>query len=157
MANTRSCMSRRSLLGLSWRSLVAAGVMRADRLVAFANPPRRGLETATAESFDPCIGKTFEFLKPAAERGLLAPTVAMELKAVARHENIARIEARTPSLRGKRKRDSFSLLFEMQGAEPLGPGLHEFAQGEFRGCPVLLTRVGSAASKLPARYEAVFG
>jgi hypothetical protein len=157
MANTLSRLSRRSLLGLSWRSLVAAGVMRADRLVAFAKPPRRGLETATAESFDPGIGKTFEFLKPAAERGLLAPTVALELKAVARHENIARIEARTPSLSRKRKRQSFSLLFEMQRGEPLGPGLHEFAQGEFRGCPVLLTRVLGTGSNLPLRYEAVFG
>jgi len=157
MADTQSCLSRRSLLGMSWRSLVAAGVLRADQLAAFAKPATQGLEKATAESFDPSIGKTFEFLKPAAERGLLAPTVSLKLEAVTRHENIARMEAQKPSLRGKRKRESFSLLFEMQGREPLGPGLHEFAQGEFRGCPVLLTRVNSVGSNLPMHYEAVFG
>jgi len=157
MADTRSCLSRRSLLGMSWRGLVAAGLIHANRLSALAMPARRGLETAAAEWFTPSIGKTFEFLKPAGEGGLFAPTVALKLTAVTRHENIAQIEARMASLRGKRKRESFSLLFELQGREPLGPGLHEFAQGEFRRCALFLSRVGSSGDSLPIRYEAVFG
>jgi len=157
MADTRSRLSRRSLLGMSWRGVVAAGVMQADRLTAWAMPMRRGLESATAESFQPGVGKTFEFLKPAGERGLFASTVSLKLMAVTRHEHLARIEARSPALRGKRKRESFSLLFELQGREPLGPGLHEFARGEFRGCPLFLSRVESSGNNLPIRYEAVFG
>ena len=157
MSDTGSSLSRRSLLGLSWRGLVAAGVMHAARLGTFAMPARRGLETATPESFDSSIGKTFEFLKPADEGGLFSPTVALKLTAVTRHENIARAEARNPSLRGKRKRQSFSLLLELQGREPLGPGLHEFARGEFRRCPIFLSRVGGSDNHLPIRYEAVFG
>ena len=157
MADTRSCLSRRSLLGMSWRGVVAAGVMKADRLAAFAMPMRRGLEGATAESFQPGVGKTFEFLKPAGERSLFTPTVRLKLTAVTRHENIARIEARRPALRGKRKRESISLLFELQGREPLGPSLHEFARGEFRGCPLFLSRVEGSDNHHPLRYEAVFG
>lgn len=157
MADTRSSLSRRSLLGMSWRGLVAATVMHADRLAAFARPAKRGLETATAESFYPSIGEAIEFLKPAGQRGLFSRTVFLKLTAVTQHKNIAGIEARMPALRGKRKRESFSLLFELQRREPLGPGLHEFAGGEFRHSSVFLSRVGRRENNLPICYEAVFG
>ena len=157
MAEKGSHLSRRSLLEISWRSLVVAGVARANRWIAFAEPAKGGLENATAESFAPYTGETFEFLKPAAERGIVSPTVELRLKTVSRHDHIARIEARMPAIRGKRKRESFSLLFELPGHESLGPGLHEFAQGRFKGCPIFLSRVLSPKSHEPILYEAVFG
>lgn len=157
MANKGSYLSRRSLLEMSWWSVVVAGVARANRLIAFAAPARRGLENATAESFAPYAGETFEFLKSVGERGIVSPTVELRLKAVSRHDNIARIETRMPAIRGKRKRESFSLLFELPGHEPLGPGLHEFAHGEFKGCPIFLSQVQSAKSNGLILYEAIFG
>jgi hypothetical protein len=153
----RSDLTRRSLLDIGWRSLVVAGVARANRLIALAAPARHGLENATAESFAPHVGETFGFLKSARDRGVLSPAVELRLTAVSHHDNIARIEARMPAIRGQRKRDSFSLLFELPGREPLGPGLHEFAHGEFKGCPILLSQVQSVKNQGPIRYEAVFG
>jgi hypothetical protein len=149
-------LSRRSLLEMSWRSLVVAGVAQAGRVFAFAKPAKRGLENATTESFSPHVGETLAFLKPASDRGMIRSTVELKLTEVTRHENIARIEARNPAIRGKRQREPFSLLFELQGREPLGPGLHEFARGEFQDCPVFLSPVLDA-KKGPMRYEAVFG
>jgi hypothetical protein len=150
-------LSRRSLLEMSWRSLVVAGVAQAGRVFAFAKPAKRGLENATTESFSPHLGETFAFLKPPSDRGMVLSPVELRLEKVMRHENIVQIEARIPALRGKRKREPFSLLFELKGREPLGPGLHEFARGEFKGCPVFLSPVQSAKNKGPIRYEAVFG
>lgn len=150
-------LSRRSLLEMSWRSLVVAGVAQAGRVFALAKPARRGLENATAASFSPHVGETFAFLKPASDRGMIRSTVELKLASVTRHENIARIEARNPAIHGKRKREPFSLLFELQGREPLGSGLHEFAQGEFQDCPVFLSPVQGPKHNGPIRYEAVFG
>jgi hypothetical protein len=157
MADTGTRLSRRSLLNIGWRSLVIAGVAPADQLAAFAKPLGRGLENATAESFAPHVGETFEFAEPAGERGLFAATIPLKLKAVTRHDNVARIEARMPSLRGARKRESFSLLFELQGGRELGPSLHEFAHGEFKGSPLFLSRVLAAKKARTILYEAVFG
>jgi len=148
-------LSRRSLLKMSGQSLLAAGVAQAGALYAFVKP-RRGLESATAESFMAHVGRTLVFLKPAEERGAGSATVELKLKSVEQHEYIARLEAGMPGTYGKRKRDSFTLLFEKPGSEPLSAGLHEFAQGEFKGCPVFLSRVGGG-KKGPLRYEAVFG
>jgi hypothetical protein len=157
MMDNQSHLTRRSLLDISWRSLVVAGVARGSRWIAFAAPARHGLENATAESFAPHLGETFGFLKPAGERGILSPSVELRLTTVARHENLARIEAGIPAIRGRRKRESFSLFFELPGHEPLGPGLHEFARGEFQGCPLFLSRVQSVKNHEPIFYEAVFG
>ena len=157
MAERRSRLSRRSLLGMGWWGFVAAGVAPTGRLFAIAKPSGRGLERATAESFEPQIGQTFEFLKPEAERGLFASTVSLKLEEVTRHTEIARLEERRPALRGKRKRQSFSLVFLLQGSNPLGQGLHVFSRGTFCGCPLFLSRVQSSDNKLPLRYEAVFG
>lgn len=155
MANEASRLSRRSLLNMSWQSLIVAGMARASRCFAFAKPATRGLESATADSFVPCVGKTFAFLKPAEQRGIVAASVELKLKSVSRHDNISRIEAAIPATHGKRTRESFSLLFE--GHEPLGPGLHEFAHGEFKGSPVFLSQVQGAKTKGSMLYEAVFG
>jgi hypothetical protein len=157
MADKGSRLTRRSLLEMSWQSLVVTLVARANGRIAFAKSARSGLESATAESFTPYIGKTLTFVQPAGERGIVSPAVGLKLKTVSRHENIARIEARMPAIDGKRKRESFSLLLELPGREPLGPGLHEFARGEFKGCPVFLSRVQSAKNHEPIFYEAVFG
>ncbi len=157
MANHQSRLTRRSVLAMSWQTLVAVGVARAGGLFAFVNPAKRGLENATVESFAPHIGTTFRFLKPSAEGGFLSSTVELSLASVTRHEKITRLEACTPATYGKRKREPFSLLFELRRQEPLGAGLHEFAQGEFKGCPVFLSRVLSAGNHAPIRYEAVFG
>jgi Domain of unknown function (DUF6916) len=156
MADKAFHLSRRSLLEMSWQSLVVAGVARANRLIAFAKLVKGGLENATAESFAPYEGTTFEFLRPAGERGGVSPSVELRLKSVSRHDNIARIEARMPAIRGQRKRESFSLLFELPGQEPLGAGLHEFAHGQFKGCPIFLSRVLNAKDH-STFYEAVFG
>ena len=133
-----------------------AAVAKTSGWTAFAEPRRTGLENATAESFEPHVGEVFEFLKPAGERGV-SPTVALTLKRVSRHDNIARIEARMPGTRGKRSRESFSLLFELPAGEPLSEGLHEFARGPFKNCPILLSQVQSVKSRRPLLYEAVFG
>jgi hypothetical protein len=156
MADKDSYITRRSVLAMSWRSLLAAAVAKTSAWTAFAEPGRGGLDNATAESFEPHIGELFEFLKPAGERGVF-PTVALTLKRVSHHDNIARIEARIPGTRGKRTRQSFSLLFELPAGEPLSEGLHEFARGPFKNCPILLSHVQSAKNHRPLVYEAVFG
>jgi len=145
------------MLRMSWQSLLVAGVAGTKPLMALVRPMRGGLEAATADSFAPLAGRMLAFRELPSEGGVTSPTVAMRLVSVTRHEHISRAEARMPELRGKRKRESFSLLFALSGSKPLGPGLHEFTRGEFKGCPVFLSRVGSAGKTGLLHYEAIFG
>jgi len=143
---------------MSWQSLLVAGVAGTKPLTALVRRVGRGgLESATADSFSPLVGRTLSFRESPSEGSILPSTVAMKLVSVTRHEHISRLERQIPELRGKRKRESFSLLFELSGSKPLGTGLHEFTRGEFKGCPVLLSRVASASKTGLFHYEAIFG
>jgi Domain of unknown function (DUF6916) len=157
MEDKGSNLTRRSLFRAGWWGLAVAAMARSKPLFAFAGPTNHSLEKATAESFEPLIGATFAFVKPASDGGMGSQSFAMKLEEVTRYHGIARIEAQIPAIRGRRVREPFSLVFEVRGRQPSEPGLLEFAHGEFKGCPVFLSRVQSAGNAAPIRYEAVFG
>lgn len=156
MADKDLHFTRRSLLDMGLRSLAVAGIAPTASVAAEENPALKDLSEATADSFAPLVGKTILFLKPVEHRQTTS-TVALKLTEVSRHEHIAAAEARMASAPGKRSRSSFSLVFELEGREPLGSGLHAFAEGEFKGSLLFLSALGPGGKNKTLRYEAVFG
>jgi hypothetical protein len=81
----------------------------------------------------------------------------LKLAKVSSHESISRIESRIPAIDGKRRRESFSLLFEQTTGVTLGPGLHELIHPKFEDFQVFLSPVGMPGRDGTVYLEAVFG
>jgi len=156
MADQTKHLTRRSVLHLSWCGLATAGAA-SSILSKVAKLNRKHVGNVTEEDFLPYVGKKLTF------RGLpsgldLAPAGAtLILARVTSHGSIRKVEARNPAKYGKRKRESFSLLFELQDGEPLGSGLHQLAHPDFEGFHLFLSPISQPKSNRSMLYEAVFG
>jgi len=157
MAYQGTRVSRRSLLQLSWQGIAALGLARLPGGLRLWKQTRLRIEDVTAESFLPFVGRKFTFHCPAQGGNSTASSVNLKLASVMRHENISRIESGIPAIRGKRRRESFSLLFELRGEDPLGPGLHQLEHPDFEASPLLLSQVCGSKRDSTMYYEAVFG
>jgi hypothetical protein len=145
------------VLQTGWRAAALAGVAGACRSIAVWKRSKGRLQSVTAESFKPYEGQDFLFARPRAGAALFSRTVELKLAKVTPHEHISRLESREAATRGKRTRESFSLLFELKGGEPLGEGLHRLVHREFEGCEIFLSRVSRPRPDGTLLYEAVFG
>lgn len=157
MAEKGMSVTRRSLLQASWRAVAFAGVASACRSVAIWKRPKQGLRNVTVEAFQPYEGQLFLFARPRAGSAVFSKAVELKLAKVAPHEHITRIESRDAAIRGKRSRESFSLLFELKRGEPLGEGLHRLVHRDFEGCEVFLSQISRPKPDGTLLYEAVFG
>jgi hypothetical protein len=157
MAEKGMGVTRRSLLQMSWRAAAFAGAASAWRSFGIWKRPKASLRNVTAESFEPYEGQQFLFARPPAAPAVFSKTVELKLAKVSPHEHITRIESRDAATRGKRTRESFSLLFEMKGGEPLGEGLHRLVHRDFEECEILLSQVSRPRPDGTLLYEAVFG
>jgi hypothetical protein len=157
MAENGTRVTRRSLLHMSWVAAAIAAVASPFRHLPAWLRPKLRLQDLTAESFRPYEGRDLVFARPVADRSIFSPSVRLRLVKVAAHEHIARIESQDPAKYGKRSRESFSLLFELKGGEPLGEGLHRLVHGDFDGCQLFLSQISKPRPDGTLLYEAVFG
>jgi hypothetical protein len=137
--------------------LAALGTTPVAHLLNFPGRSAHGLREATADTFEPYVGQTFDFREPSPDRGFFPICVRLKLAKVTRHENITRIEARDRAKYGKRSRESFSLLFELRGRKSLASSLVEIAHEDFRGALIFLSPVLAPAPDGTKFYEATFG
>jgi len=157
MAENGTRVTRRSLLQMSWRTAAIAGVTGVCKYLTVWKSSKQRLQDVTADSFRPYEGRELVFARPVADRRVFSRSVELKLAKVTAHERIARIESRNPAKYGKRSRESFSLLFELKDAEPLGEGLHRLVHGDFEGCQLFLSQVSKPRPDGTLLYEAVFG
>jgi hypothetical protein len=157
MTEQTMVVTRRSVLQTGWRAAALAGVAGACRSVAAWKRSKGRLQSVTVESFKPYEGQGFLFARPRVAAALFSRTVELKLAKVTPHEHISRLESRDPAARGKRSRESFSLLFELKGGEPLGEGLHRLVHRDFEGCEIFLSQVSRPRPDGTLLYEAVFG
>lgn len=111
---------------------------------------KAGLADLTAELFEPFIGQTITFERPAANGGTPLEPARMQLLEVKRGP-------KSPALR----REPFSLFLVMKDQPPLGTGLHRLTHLECESADLLVTRVTApkyeAADPMGMFYEVVFG
>jgi hypothetical protein len=109
-----------------------------------------GLPDFTAELFDPLLGQTVVFERPADPANISLEPARMTLLEVKRGH-------KSPALR----REPFSLFFVLKAQPPLGVGLHRLMQPGFEPTDILVTRVTApkyeALDPAGMFYEAVFG
>lgn len=157
MAEKNTSVTRRSLLQTSWRAAAFAGMAGACRWMTVWKGAKQGLSEMTANSFQPYEGQQFLFARPRLGAAETSRSVELKLAKVTPHEHITRIESCDPATRGKRTRESFSLLFELKGGEPLGQGLHRLVHHDFSDCELFLSQVSGPRADGSLLYEAVFG
>lgn len=157
MARNGKQVTRRSILQLSGGAFAVAGVAAISQPWPLVRFNRFRLQDVNAESFLPYVGKTLIFESSAGEQSFASATMELRLAKVTPHENISRIESHNPAMKGKRKRESFSLLFEQKDPEPLGQGLHRLTHADFEDFQLFLCHVGAPGPDGTVYVEAVFG
>ena len=157
MARKGRQVTRRSILQLSGGAFAVAGVAAISGPWPSVRLNRFRLQDVSAESFLPYVGKTLVFESSAGDQHFTSPTAEFRLAKVTPHESISRIESRNPATYGKRKRESFSLLFEQKGGAPLGEGLHRLAHADFEDFQLFLSPVGMPGQDGTIYLEAIFG
>jgi hypothetical protein len=157
MARKGKQVTRRSILRLSGEAFAVAGVAAISGPWPSVRLNRFRLQDVDAESFLPFVGRTLAFERPACDQNFASATTELRLAKVTPHENISRIESHNPAMNGKRKRESFSLLFEQKGGTPLGQGLHRLAHADFEDFQLFLSQVGMPGQDGTIYLEAIFG
>jgi hypothetical protein len=155
MADSSKTITRRSLIQLSGGAAAFVGAARAGECLKLWQKVQ--LQDLTAESFRRYEGQNLVFSRPAAAGAILTRTVTLKLAKVSTHERVAQIEVRNPEKYAKRDRESFSLLFELAGGEPLGNGLHRLLHPDFAGHQLFLAQISRPRTDGTRLYEAVFG
>jgi|SRR5579864_6047599 len=155
MARNCTQLTRRGLLKIGGRSLLAASFAALCRPFTFASSTSR-LKDVTADTFEPYLGSFIKFRVPASASGVAVRTVALKLAKIDRHDQLTLVESRNPAIRSKRSRAPFSLLFESR-ANPLSEGLHTIAHKDFAPCELLLSPVCRPKADGTIYYEAAFG
>jgi hypothetical protein len=145
------------MLQMSWGTFAVAGVAAISGPWRIPKLNRYRLQDVDAETFLPYLGKSLVFQRPPEDCSLSPTTAKLKLAKVVPHENISRIESRNPTKYGKRRRESFSLLFEQKGGKPLGPGLHRLAHTDFEDFQLFLSQVGVPGPDGTIYLEAIFG
>jgi hypothetical protein len=155
MASKEKQVTRRSVLQTSGGTFAAVGAAAIFGHWPLLRLNRLRLQDVRAESFLPYLEKTLVFQRPA--EGQSPATAELKLAKVSPHHSISRIESRNPATHAKRRRESFSLLFEQKSSTPLGPGLHELRHPDFEDFQVFLSPVGKPGRDGTIFVEAVFG
>jgi len=156
MADQGKQITRRSVLHLSWCGLATAGVA-SSLLSKVAKLNKKHVGNVTEEEFLPYVGKKLTFRRFPSVDNLAPAEATLILARVTSHQSIRKIEARNPGKYGKRKRESFSLLFELQQGEPLESGLHQLAHPDFEGFDLFVSPISQPKNNRSMLYEAVFG
>lgn len=157
MAQNRITVTRRSLLQTSCRAAALASVTAALPQITLWKGAKYNMGDLTADSFRPYQGSDLIFSRPVTGVDVQSGTVILALAQVIVHERIIQLESQHPTRYAKRLREPFSLVFELNGREPLGEGLHRLKHEDFSGCDLLLTQVSRPRADEKLLYEAVFG
>ena len=157
MAHDAPHVTRRSMLQSSGGTFAAFGVAAVSGHWPKLLLSRLRVQDVTAKSFLPYLGKTLVFQSPAEDCGETSSGKELKLTKVSPHESITRIESRNSTNDGKRRRESFSLLFEHASAGPVSTGLRQLTHPEFEDFQVFLSEVGMPKPDGTVYLEAVFG
>ena len=157
MAHDAPHVTRRSMLQSSGGTFAAFGVAAVSGHWPKLLLSRLRLQDVTAKSFLPFLGETFVFQGPAEDCGETSSGQELKLTKVSPHESITRIGSRNSANYGKRRRESFSLLFEQKAGKPLNSGLHRLMHADFEDFQVFLSPVGVPGRNGTIRLEAIFG
>jgi hypothetical protein len=157
MAHKGKQVTRRSVLQMSGGTFAAAGAAAVSGPWSILRLYRHRVQDVRAESFFPYLGEKLVFSRSAGDQNAGATTAELKLANVSPHEGISRIESRISALDGKRRRESFSLLFEQNSGMPLGPGLRQLMHPQFEDFQLFLSPVGMPGRDGTIYLEAVFG